>query len=333
MRLPDFEYREPVTLEEALTILKENQGGTRVLAGGTDLIPLMKYGLDVPSLIVSLKNVDDLKGINLRDNEVFIGAMTSLAELGSSGVIRDNFPALHQAVEAVAAPPIWNVATLGGNLCQNSRCLYYNQSKAWRLERPSCLKAGGNLCHAVPMGKKCFSVYSGDLAPALIALGSKVGLKKKNQSRISPLRELFSGNGLAPLTMARDELITGVILPLPGKRDGSSYVKMRVRSAVDYPLLSAAVSVTLGEGRKIEKAELILGAVGPTPIVVQTDQIFAGSPIDRIDHHALRELLGQGTPLVDNLSLPGSYRRRMLPVVAQKAIHEALESILKREKV
>ena len=137
MRLPNFEYREPPTLDEALTILAENQGEARVLAGGTDLIPLMKYGLDVPSTIVSLKNVTELKGIILQDQEIFIGAMTSLADLLSSPLIRDHFPALHQAVETVAAPPIWNVATLGGNLCQNSRCLYYNQSKAWRLEQTS----------------------------------------------------------------------------------------------------------------------------------------------------------------------------------------------------
>ena len=203
MRLPNFDYREPATLEEALSIMEENQGDARVLAGGTDLIPLMKYGLDVPSLIVSLKNVDDLKGIILRDNEVYIGAMTSLADLRSSAIIRDNLLALHQAVEAVAAPPIWNVATIGGNICQNSRCLYYNQSKAWRLEKPPCLKAGGNICHAVPKGKKCFSVYSGDLAPALMALSSRVSVTKKNQSRIIPLQDIFSGNGLDPLTLCR----------------------------------------------------------------------------------------------------------------------------------
>lgn len=331
MRLPNFEYREPATLEEALSFLEENQGKARVLAGGTDLIPLMKYGLDVPSLIVSLKNVDDLKGIILRDNEVYIGAMTSLADLWSSAIIRDNFLALHQAVEAVAAPPIWNVATIGGNICQNSRCLYYNQSKAWRLERPSCLKAGGNICHAVPKGKQCFSVYSGDLAPALIALRSSVAVKKKNQSRTTPLQDIFSGHGLAPFTLAKDELVTGVILPLPGRGVGSSYVKMRVRSAVDYPLLSAAASLTLGGGRRIEKAVLVLGAVGPTPIVVETDQLFVGSTIDLVNHDALSKILHQGMQMVDNLALPGSYRRRMLPVVAQKAIQGALKSIAKRE--
>lgn len=331
MRLPNFDYREPATLEEVSSILEESHGEARMLAGGTDLIPRLKYGLEVPSTIVSLKNLTDLKGIVHQGKEVFIGALTSLADLWSSVIIRDNFHALHQAVEAVAAPPIWNVATIGGNICQNSRCLYYNQSKAWRLERPSCLKAGGNICHAVPKGKKCFSVYSGDLAPALLALGSTVAVMKKDQSRIIPFQDIFSGNGLAPLTLARDELITGLILPLPGIREGSSYVKMRLRSAVDYPLLSAAASVTLGEGRKIEKAALILGAVGPTPLVVQTDQLFAGSTIDSVNPEALSALLRPGTQLVDNLALPGSYRRRMLPVVAQKAIQGAMESIGRRE--
>jgi 4-hydroxybenzoyl-CoA reductase beta subunit len=327
MRLPNFEYCEPTTLEEVLSILGENQVEPRVLAGGTDLIPLLKYGLDLPSTIVSLKNVTALKGIHSQGKEVLIGAMTSLADLWSSAIIRDNFPALHQAVEAVAAPPIWNVATIGGNICQNSRCLYYNQSKAWRLERPSCLKAGGNICHAVPQGKKCFSVYSGDLAPALIALRSKVSIQKKNRSRITPLQDIFSGQGLAPIALAKNELVTGVILPLPGKGTGSSYVKMRVRSAVDYPLLSAAASVTLGVGRKIKETALILGAVGPTPIVVQTDHLFAPGTIELVDPKALSELLRPGTQMVDNLALPGSYRRKMLPVVAQKAIQGALKSI------
>ena len=331
MRLPTFEYREPPTLEEALTILAENQGETRVLAGGTDLIPLMRYGLEVPSTIVSLKNVTELKGIILQDQEIFIGAMTSLADLVSSPLIRDLFFALHQAAEAVAAPPIWNVATLGGNLCQDSRCLYYNQSKAWRLERPSCLKAGGKVCHAVPQGKKCFSVYSGDLAPALMALRGRVSVKKKNQSRIIPLQDLFSGNALAPLTLAQDELVTGVLLPRPGPRDGSSFLKMRVRSAVDYPLLSAAASLTLAAGGAIEKADLVLGAVGPTPVVVPIDRLYAGKKIDAVNQDTLRECVRPGTQLVDNLALPGSYRRSMLPVVAQKAIQGALTSLRRKE--
>ena len=333
MRLPDFYYHEPATLEEVLSLLGDLQGEARVLAGGTDLLPLMKYGLVVPSGIVSLKNVTELKGIVLRDKEVLIGATTSLTDLLASPIIQEHFVALHQAVEAVAAPPLRNMATIGGNLGQNTRCLYYNQSKTWRLERPPCFKAGGNHCHAVPRGKKCFSVYCGDLAPALMALESNLSVKSKNQGRIIPLQNIFTGNGLNPFTLAEDELITGVIIPLPGQSAGSNYVKMRLRSAVDYPLLSAAASLMLQGGWKIEKATLILGAVGPTPVIVETDQLFPGRKPDLIDRDALCEILRKKVQLVDNLALPGSYRRKILPVVAEKAIRGALEAIPEKEQL
>ena len=333
MRLPEFDYLEPATLEEVLSILVDRQGEARVLAGGTDLLPLMKYGLRGPSTILSLKNITELKGIILRDQEVFIGATTSLTDLLASPLIQEHFAALHQAVEAVAAPPLRNVATIGGNLGQNTRCLYYNQSKTWRLERPPCFKAGGSLCHAVPKGKKCFSVYCGDLAPALMALEGRLSIRRKNQSTIIPLQDLFTGNGLAPLNLAPDALITAVILPLPGKRNGSSYVKIRLRSAVDYPLLSAAASLTLQEGRRIEKAVLILGAVGPNPVIVETDQLFPGGKPDLIDRDTLGEILRKKVQLVDNLALPGSYRRKILPVVAEKAIRGALEAIPEKEQL
>lgn len=333
MRLPNFEYLEPETLEEVLSILADLQEGARVLAGGTDLLPLMKYGLAVPSTIISLKDVTELKGIVLRDQEVFIGATTALTDLLASPIIQKHYVALHQAVEAVAAPPLRNVATIGGNLGQNTRCLYYNQSKAWRLERPPCFKAGGDRCHCLPKGKKCFSVYCGDLAPALMALEGRLSIRRKNQSMIIPLQDLFTGNGLAPFNLAPDALITAVILPLPGQRRGSNYVKISLRAAVDYPLLSAAASVTLQEGGKIEKATLILGAVGPTPVIIETDQLFPGGRPDFNDRETLGEKFRKKVQLVDNLALPGSYRRKMLPVVAEKAIRGALEAIPEKEQL
>lgn len=333
MRLPNFYYREPATLEEVFPIMEENGGNARLLAGGTDLIPLMKYGLETPSTIVTLKNVTEMKGIIESETGIFVGAMTSLADLLSVPVIKDSFAALHQAAEAVAAPPLWNVATIGGNICQNSRCLYYNQSKAWRLEKPPCFKAGGNMCHAVPRGNKCFSVYSGDLAPALIALEGSVIVKKRGQERTVPVEDIFTGDGRAPLALRREELVAGVILPLPCKRNGSSYVKMRVRAALDYPLLAAAASVTLDEQGKFEKLRLVLGAVGPKPVIVEADQLFVGNTIDMVACEALDEILRKGTAMVDNLGLTGSYRRRMLPVVAGRAIDSAVKAILGKETI
>jgi 4-hydroxybenzoyl-CoA reductase beta subunit len=333
MRLPSFDYREPTTLEEVFSIIAENGGGARLLAGGTDIIPLMKYGLELPSTIVTLRSVADLKGIIYGEDEIFVGAMTPLADLLSAPVIKDGLAALHEAAKAVAAPPIWNVATVGGNLCQNNRCLYYNQSKAWRLERPPCLKAGGKVCHAVPKGKKCFSVYSGDLAPALIALESNVIIKGKDQKRTIPLKEIFTGNGLAPFGLKRDEVVAGIVVPMPAKRSGSSYVKMRVRAALDYPLLSVAASVTLDEQGKFENVHLVLGAVGPRPVVVEADRLFAGNSIDAVDFAALDEILRKGTQMVDNLTLPGWYRRKMLPVIGKRAIHAAVGSALGKENI
>jgi 4-hydroxybenzoyl-CoA reductase subunit beta len=326
MRIPYFDFRAPSTLEEALSILDDYHGGARVLAGGTDLIPLMKYGLDAPGTIMSLKNVTSLSGIKLENKEFHIGAMTSLADLLSSSIIKDNFQALHQAIAAVAAPPIRNVATVGGNICQNSRCFYYNQSKTWRIERPPCLKAGGNICHAVPKGKKCFSVYSGDLAPALIALKSRVSVERKGKCRILTLRDIFSDNGMVPFTLDKEELLTSIIIPLPEKGTYSSYMKMRLRPAVDYPLLSVAVSVSLGGDREITEATFVLGAVGPAPVAVSASgQLLRDGMNNTDDFDALGEILRKKTQMVDNLALPGSYRRKMLPVMAKKAIQAAIE--------
>jgi 4-hydroxybenzoyl-CoA reductase subunit beta len=330
MRLPNFTYLEPETLGDVLSLLKDLQGEARVLAGGTDLLTLMKYGLAAPSTLISLKRVTTLKGIDLRDIEVFIGAATTLAELRVSPVIRKYFPALHQAVEAVAAPPIWNVGTIGGNLVQETRCLYYNQSKAWRLERPPCFKAGGRICHAVPKGNKCFSVYCGDLAPALIALEGRLSIESKDQMNVIPLTDLFSGNGLTPFHLTRDSLISGVIIPLPEKNSGSSYEKFRLRGAVDYPLVSAAVSITFQKGGKIKKAALVLGAVGPKPVMVDTDQLYPELTHDLINREAIEQLLGKKAPLVDNLAMPGSYRKKLLPIVALRAIRRAEESLPER---
>ncbi|HUJ89443.1 MAG TPA: FAD binding domain-containing protein, partial [Syntrophorhabdales bacterium] len=143
MRLPYFDFFEPDTLQEMFTIMERYGKRVRLLAGGTDIIPLMKLGLITSPYLLGLKNVPELKGIKRQGQNLHIGTMTTLAAIAASGLIKKHFPALHEAALAVAAPPIRNVATVGGNLFQNSRCLFYNQSNTWRLERQACLKAGG----------------------------------------------------------------------------------------------------------------------------------------------------------------------------------------------
>ena len=328
MRLPNFELLEPSTTDEALSMLGDGRNA-RLLAGGTDLITRMKFGLEHPEALISLKRVQGLRGVKAKGREIHIGAMTLLADLFYSPIVRETLPALHQAVEAVAAPPIWNSATFGGNILQNSRCLFYNQSKAWRLERPPCAKAGGTVCHAVPKGKKCFSIYSGDLAPALIVLGAQAVIMDRKGAKTSPLWGLFTGNGLSPFTLKPGEILTSVVIPKPPKGSSSSYVKLRMRSSVDYPLISAAAAVTVGKNGMIKQAGLVIGASGPRPVFNHADRFFAGKTIDEVNLDEVWEVLRKETMMADNLALSGAYRRRMVPVVVKRAFRAAAEGIIR----
>jgi 4-hydroxybenzoyl-CoA reductase subunit beta len=333
MRLPYFDYYEPATLEEALGLMAEHCGDLRMLAGGTEVLPLMKFGLVRPSHMMNPGNVSGLRGISAQDGIVHIGAMTTLTALSVSPGIRPNFNAICEAVESVAAPPIRNVATIGGNLCQNSRCLFYNQSEAWREEQPPCFKAGGDACLAVPGGKKCFSVYQGDLAPVLIAFGASIKVEKKGSSRTIPLEELFSGEAKHPIALSADEMVTEVLLPLPKGRVGSAYRKMRVRAAMDYPLLSVAAVISVNDAGRIDEARVVVGAAGPAPSIVQeVAELLLGQDSRSVDLDKAGQVAARRTQMVDNLVLPASYRKKMIAVFARRAINAAIQTALGEER-
>ena len=326
MRLPYFDFFEPSTLEEAFTILERYGEEALPLAGGTDMIPLIRFGLLRPSRLVSLKSLRELKGIKRQGKALHVGAMTTLSDLSLSPTIKKVLPALHEAVLAVAAPPIRNVATIGGNVFQNSRCLFYNQSHTWRLERQPCLKAGGKSCLAVPGSKKCFSVYQGDVAPALIAAGAQVRIQERSgKPRELPVEDFFTGKGHEPIRFRRGEIATRFIIPVAGKTS-SSYKKFRLRSAMDYPLAGAAAWVAVKKG-KIESARLVLSAAGPAPLVVPLDGLVLGVKPSGVDIDAIDRAIPKSLPIVDNLILPASYRRKMFSVFAKRAMKTALDRV------
>ena len=332
MRLPFFEYHEPASIDQAVRIILEHGGACRVLAGGTELLPLMKFGLARPSNLVSLAKIGGLSGISSKDGTLRIGAMTTLTELAANEAVRQQFTALHEAVESVAAPPIRNGATVAGNLCQNSRCLFYNQSDIWRKERPPCFKAGGDVCLAVPGGKKCFSVYQGDLAPALIALGGRITLRKEGSSRSAPCEALFSGQALKPIALD-GEFVTEILLDTLPAGTHSAYRRLSVRSAIDYPLVSAAACLSFGRDGKIEAARVLIGAAGPAPLQArETADMLLGKKPHEIDLREVSQAAGRGAQMVDNLVLSGSYRRKMIPVVARRAIEAAIQEALGKER-
>lgn len=327
MKLPEFEYFNPRDVPSALELLAIHGSQAVLLAGGTDLLVRMKQGLASPAAVINLKDVEDLKGIRrLKDGAIFIGALTRITELLESPVIHKKYPGLWKAAEAVSAPPLQNMGTVGGNIAQETRCLYYNQTLTWRKSKPVCFKAGGTVCNAVKGGKHCFAVYQGDLAPMLVALSAQVILSKKEGSRTIPLEDLYTGKGKVPLAMGKDELLEGVILTSPGKNMACHYEKLRLRQAMDYPLVGVAVCISLSEDKtKCQSGRLVLTAVGSGPVVVDDNTLMKDAEITEEWINALSETAYKAAKPVPNVLTPPAYRKRMARVLTRRALHKALK--------
>jgi 4-hydroxybenzoyl-CoA reductase subunit beta len=237
--MPDFTLLRPESVDEAVAALATSPAA-RVCAGGTDLIVNMRHGLVDPGTLVDLSRVAEIGQIEADGAGLHIGAGVILCDLAESGLVSGPYAALRQAALAVAGPGHRNVATVGGNLCLDTRCLYYNQSHWWRKSSDFCLKYKGDICHVAPTGKRCRAAFCGDLAPALIVLDAQVGIAGPTGHRRIPLNDLYREDGADHLTLAKGEIVTGV--HLPPSRVRSAYGKIRIRGAIDFPLAGVAVA-------------------------------------------------------------------------------------------
>jgi 4-hydroxybenzoyl-CoA reductase beta subunit len=330
MRLPPFQYLAPRSTQEALEMIDRYKGKLKIIAGGTDIINRLRQRLLSPHYAMTLKEVSDLKGMKKKKAELVISAATTLREIVESPDVSGLAAGISQSAGLVAAPPIRNIATLGGNLLQNSRCLYYNQSELVRKAALPCLKQGGKACAALKGGTRCFSVYQGDLAPSLIAFSARVVLKKAGASRTVPVLELFSKNGRHPLTIGDDEILTDIIIPIPKGAYGSSYQKLRLRSGLEYPLVSSSAFLSVSKQGVIDQARVVVGAVGPAPLLVEEASAFlVGRRPAQVDVEKAAQSAFSASRPIDNLALPGSYRRKMVKVFTKRAIEAALLNLQK----
>jgi 4-hydroxybenzoyl-CoA reductase subunit beta len=329
MGLKDCEYFAPSNLSEALD-LKARMGADAVwLAGGTDLMPRARNRLVNPKAVISLKKlVQELSGIEEDGDAVIIGALTSLAEAGGHQTVCDRLPGLTQALKSIGAPTLQQrVGTIGGNICADTRCLYYNQSAFWRSGVAPCFKLGGEVCH--PGGAtadRCRSICQSDGAVMLAALGARVSLASDSGERELGLDEFFTGRGEEPFTMEPAELLNKVKIPAP-KGQGSAYYKVAARKAIDYPLISAAAAVCLDADGVVTKASLALGGVYAAPLMLKdASQAMVGQkcgPKEVAD--VARKAGSHAQPFfIENQSAPAEWRAEMAPVVAKRALTEAL---------
>lgn len=335
MRLPKFEYLVPKTISEACSLLdKFKTEGAKFIAGGTDILPSMKQRVVTPGYLVDLKGIPELSGIDYAvESGLCIGALTTLRTLQASAQVQQNYPALAQAAHAVGAMQHQNMGTIGGNICQDTRCWYYNQSDFWRKSRAVCRKFGGEVCHVVKGGDKCFAIYQGDLAPALIALGAQVVVqgKGKKKDKTITLKEFFSGDGKSPQAIEPTEILTSIIIPPMPPFSGSSYQKLRLREAIDFPLASAAVVLSLESGNgKIKGVKAVLGAVGSGPIdVEEVASILKGNTLTpELIEKAGQEAVKKSHPVANTVSTP-EYRKKMAGVMLKRALKAAYEQAKK----
>ena len=325
MRLPKFEHLQPESLEEALELLAEYGEQAKVIAGGTELLVSMKHGLLAPSFLVNLKEILELNFIAYDGEKgLRIGALTKLATLITSPVIRESFAVLSRAASLVSAPPLQQMGTLAGNLCLDTRCLYYNQSRFWRQARPRCYKTGGDTCHVVKGGKSCLAAYQGDLAPALMALGASVKIAKKGTERIVPLADLYTGKGERPLTLQADEVLVEVQIPAAAARCSADYQKLRYRGAMDFPLVGVAAVVSRDGLDITAEVSLALTAVSMAPILVEeAGKLLQGQELtDELVAQAAGAAYEVAHP-VNNIGSNPSYRRKMVRVLTKRAIRNA----------
>ncbi len=314
MSLPVFEVYLPSSLQDAATFLSENVQATKVIAGGTDLIPGLKQKLFEPQYLLDIKPIKELHGIHeTPDGGVRIGALTTITEMVENQLLQHHFSVLQQAAATVAGPNLRNVGTLGGNICLDTRCYWYNQSYFWRQSCGFCLKKDGSLCHVAPGSKTCWAVYSGDTAAALLTLDARLNLVSARGERLVTLPDFFVNDGLMRNRMEPDEILSEVLISGKVRDYHGAYEKYRIRGSVDYPLAGVAVAMNGSNGGS-EDLRVALTAVNPLPVLLK----HPGSLLRNSEE--LQKLAQRTAKPLKTSASTMEYRRHMIGIMLKRAL-------------
>ncbi len=297
--LPPFRLECPDTIEQLLPLAAVP--GSRLLAGGTDLLPSLKHRLFQAEVLVSLGRVDALGGIEQREAGLRIGATARLWDVARHPAVCQAYPALAAACRTVATSTIQAMATLGGNVMLDVRCIYFNQPDGWRESIGGCLKCEGDVCHVARTGTGCYAAHSADTVPALWLYGAKVELQSTTGTRLLPMPSLYGSDGIDRLHIQPGEVLTAIHLPPPA--GPVHHRKVRLRGAIDYPALLVAVR------RDGAGATAIVSAIGPAPIEVSADRM----------EDLAEQAMAAARPL-NTHAISTSWRRAMVRVEVARAV-------------
>ena len=321
MRLPPFRYVAPRTPREAAGMLADGGPEAMAVAGGTDLYPNMKRRQFTPRVLVGLRGLGGMAGIRVNGG-LTIGALATLTEVAEHPLVSLRWPAVARAAGLVSSPPLRNAGTMGGNLCVDTRCNYYNQSEFWRASIGYCMKRDGDICLVAPGSKVCWALSSSDTAPVMITLGAEVTLVGPEGERRIPVASLYGPDGIHYLAKKPEEILTEIHVP---DRPGWSmtYRKLRRRGSIDFPILGVAAAARLGRGRVVEDARIVLGAVHTAPVPATDAEAFLrGKVLDAETIEMAAGIAYKPAKPLDNADLVYSWRKRMARIEVARALRE-----------
>jgi len=321
MKLSLFQHHVPASLSQCAQLLETFGKDAVLTAGGTELLVRMKLGLVKRAHLISLLDIQGIDAISSdRKGGLILGAGTKVSALAGSPLVRKNAPSLAEAASLVGTTQIRNMATLGGNILQETRCFYYNRSAVWRIAVPACFKRGGDSCHVAPKGKKCFAVYQGDLAPVLIALGSTAILFRDGKQVEAPLEDLFTGEGKSPFRKKEQLLLGRLHVPPVGKGGYAAYRKYRLRNGMDFPLAGVAIMINRRAGR-IEDLNICLTGVSSSPVIVaKASELARGKDLTAELTALIADAAYTAARPVGNLEGIASNRRSMVRLMTEEIL-------------
>jgi 4-hydroxybenzoyl-CoA reductase subunit beta len=329
--LPEFALVRATTLDEVVNA-RASHPDSRLLGGGTDLVVNIRRGIVAPPMLIDVNQVEELRAISVDARSLEIGAAVKLAELAAHEDVQRHYPVVAQAAGCIAGPTHRNMGTVGGNICLDTRCLYYNQSEWWRAANNHCLKTTGDICHVAPKSRGvCFATFSGDLAPALLTLNAEVNLAGPGGARTIALEDLYigyarqdrpitksEGDGKHYLSLRDGEFVTAVRASnTAGLR--SAYDKIRIRRSIEYPVTGVAVALRR-EGSVLTHLRVAFTGTNPRPVLLKGTAELCGGPLDARVFNGLDALVRDQIMSMKTTFTPGHYRRRVAGVLARRLV-------------
>jgi 4-hydroxybenzoyl-CoA reductase subunit beta len=326
MKLPAFEYAMPQSMEEFCKISAEEGHDAQIIAGGTDILAALKYHLKTPRTLIDICRLSGLDTLSYSDQEgLSIGSLVSLRHLAAHDTVRKRYPLLAQAALSVGSVQLQAMGTIGGNICQDTRCIYYNLPPMSRQGLDPCFKLGGEVCHAVKSSKICRATYAGDMAPALLALQATITITGSDGEKTIPLEDIYSGRGEAPHILKPGQIVKEIQVPPPHDTVGL-YLKMRMRKSIDYPLLGVAVNLSVeSKKRNLKNILIALTAVEKSPLLIRPPEEATGAvELEKQMDSMAQAAYSNAHPLANTSGYSPRYRREMVRVYVRQGIARAM---------